>query len=147
MQLLSGAITLADLQKQEVSARNVGIVTITAGGTLCVELPVLTVQAGDLVAVYGYFEPLKGGVSGATTFNLQAVAAGADHIWMHNHGSIAVGQYIVANSTVARGLTGIARMLEGGTLTLGSYGWSAASNSTLPAQLGQMYAWLYRGGV
>lgn len=147
MQLLSGAITLADLQKQEVSAVNPGIVTITAGGVLCVELAELTVNGGDIVAVYGYFEPQKGGVSGATTFNLQQTAAGVDHIWIHNRGSVAVGQYIVANALVARGISGICRVLEGGTLTLGSYAWSAGSNSTLAASAGQMYAWLYRGGV
>lgn len=146
MQLLPGAITLRELQKVEESANNPGIVDI-GNATPLVALPSIDVTAGDIIVACCHHGIVRGAANGYVEVNLQKRAGTATIVIVHNQTSCSVRHYTIAGETVRITFTAIVRITGGGTLTLGNVGWSEGLNSSLPAQSGQLYAWLYRGGA
>lgn len=146
MQLLPGAITLADLQKFQGSARNPGIINIPAGQTTLASLDCGTVNVGDLVLLNVACIGGKGGVAGITRIKGLQLAGTAVTYFLDNMTGSTQGWVVGAGDVAEFIYTCVCRISTSGTLTLGVAGTSAGSDLNVQAMNAQIYVWIFRTG-
>lgn len=129
----------------QVSAKNAGFVTITAGGVIVCSLASINVAAQDRLLTFLWLEALKGVTAGDTT--AEVLQSGGTAVIEFNHDANAVfdRKYINANATADMLVAVMIKVVTAGTLTLALWATSAGSNSQASAGTGQLYTLAMRG--
>ena len=133
------------IKVDEQSAENAGVLTVTGVTTEIVQLPSMTVAAGDRIIITAYIARTKGATAGRSMVYVEKLSGTATIVVANDQVRISEVPYdqisVVALATIA----GVWKVTGAGTLVLRMFGISEGSNYTVEAGDGQLHALVLRG--
>jgi len=141
--LAYGVVPMARMIRSEEWGKNAGVLAIAAGPTQSVQIVCLGLLVGDRVLVASRVRLTKGAVPGLCGFRIltERIGGGAGGVWCEDLAFIRSDEANVPSLDDHNILVnGIFRVTQAGDIAFNLQGYSAGSNSAVPAGEAQLHA-------